>query len=92
MTLIMLLAVGDPGPSGEAAEPDLQQQIAEGGRLILDGDTEAAVELFQALIKKYPTDPEAYNNLAALYAQRGELEPARLTLEQALLTDTTYAT
>ena len=39
---------------------------------------------FRALIEDYPELPEPYNNLAVLYAQRGEYESARVALETAV--------
>ena len=44
----------------------------------------AAIATFQALIEDYPELPEPYNNLAVLYAQKGEYEGARIALESAV--------
>ena len=43
-----------------------------------------AIATFRALIEDYPELPEPYNNLAFIYAQRGEYELARLALETAI--------
>lgn len=43
-----------------------------------------AIEIFRALTQDYPELPEPYNNLATLYAARGELDQARAALEEAV--------
>lgn len=44
------------------------------------------------LLKEYPNDPRAYNNLAAFDAAGGYLEDARKLLEQGLATNNEYLT
>jgi len=53
--------------------------------------TEAAIATFQALTEDYPELPEPYNNLAVIWAQRGEYDKARRALELALATRPDYA-
>ena len=53
--------------------------------------TEAAIATFQALTEDYPELPEPYNNLAVIWAQRGEYDKARKALELALATRPDYA-
>jgi tetratricopeptide (TPR) repeat protein len=48
------------------------------------GETEAAIATFRALTEDYPELPEPYNNLAVLYAQKGDYNGARIALETAL--------
>jgi Flp pilus assembly protein TadD len=55
------------------------------------GKTDAAIAVFRALIEDYPELPEPYNNLAVLYAQRGEYESARVALETATRTAPDWA-
>jgi Flp pilus assembly protein TadD len=43
------------------------------------------------LIEDYPELPEPYNNLAVLYAQKGEYEGARIALESAVKTAPDWA-
>lgn len=43
-----------------------------------------AIDVFQQLSEDYPELPEPYNNLAVLYAQRGDLDQARASLERAI--------
>lgn len=56
------------------------------------GDMQAAIHTYQQLIKQQPSRPEAYNNLAALYAGQGDYEQAQALLEQAMQTHPSYAT
>jgi tetratricopeptide (TPR) repeat protein len=55
------------------------------------GETDAAIATFQALNEDYPELPEPYNNLAVIWAQRGEYVKARKALETALVTRPDYA-
>jgi tetratricopeptide (TPR) repeat protein len=52
---------------------------------------DAAMTIFRGLIEDYPELPEPYNNLAVLYAQKGEYESARLALETAVRTAPNWA-
>jgi Flp pilus assembly protein TadD len=47
-------------------------------------ETDAAIATFRALTEDYPELPEPYNNLAVLYAQKGDYNGARVALETAL--------
>jgi tetratricopeptide (TPR) repeat protein len=60
--------------------------------LTQQGKREEAIDAFTTLTKKHPTLPEAYNNLAVLYAAEGQYEKARVTLEAGLRTHPAYAT
>jgi hypothetical protein len=51
-----------------------------------------AIRIFTKLTLDYPTLPEPYNNLAALYASQGQYEAAREALEHAMRTNPSYAT
>lgn len=51
-----------------------------------------AIDTFTKLTQDYPELPEPYNNLAALYANRGELDKARAALESAIRLNPNYAT
>lgn len=50
-----------------------------------------AIAAFETLTREFPELPEPYNNLAVLYAGRGELDRARATLEQAIRAQPQYA-
>jgi tetratricopeptide (TPR) repeat protein len=55
------------------------------------GQAATAIATFQALIEDYPELPEPYNNLAVLYAQKGDYDGARAALETALKTAPDWA-
>ena len=83
-----------------AAESDLtplknklqQNEIQPLRELASAGKTAAAIKGYEALIKRYPQQPELYNNLAVLMARMGQLEKAREQLEQAMQVNAVYAT
>jgi len=56
------------------------------------GKADDAIGTFQALSEDYPELPEPHNNLAVLYAARGDYEKARDELEMAIRTHPSYAT
>jgi len=60
--------------------------------LAKQGKTRAATEVFSRLAREYPDLPEPRNNLAVLYAARGEYEKARDALVRAINTNRSYAT
>jgi Flp pilus assembly protein TadD len=49
-----------------------------------EGDNDAAMATFLALTSDFPELPEPYNNLAVLYAKKGQYEGARVALETAV--------
>ena len=67
------------------------RELDEGIRLWRAADFGAAEAEFRQLIARDPTDPRAYNNLAAIQVAAGDLELARKTLETALDTNHDYA-
>lgn len=50
-----------------------------------------AIQVFTGLTEDFPELPEPYNNLAVLYAQRGDYGSARLALETAVRTAPNWA-
>src|SRR5208282_96650 len=54
-------------------------------------ETDAAIATFQALNEDYPELPEPYNNLAVIWAKKGDYDKARKALEVALVTRPDYA-
>jgi tetratricopeptide (TPR) repeat protein len=55
------------------------------------GDDAAAITTFTELTQEYPELPEPHNNLAVLYAKRGNVDGARAELETALKTAPDWA-
>ncbi len=56
------------------------------------GRRDSAVATYRSIIKQAPKQLEAYNNLAAIYAQHNNLHAASEVLEQAIHVDPVYAT
>lgn len=73
-------------------QQDVRAQFLKGVILARQNKREDAIEVFEALTRKHPEYPEPYNNLAVLYAEQGQYEQARLTLEKAINTNSSYAT
>ncbi|KAB2844460.1 MAG: tetratricopeptide repeat protein [Burkholderiales bacterium] len=76
--------------SGKPKDP--LARFLKGVVLTEQGKTNEAINLFQALTEEYPELPEPYNNLAVLYASKGQYEKAKVSLEMAIQTHPSYAT
>ena len=68
-----------------------QARFLKGIALSDQGRTDDAIALFRALLADFPELPEPRNNLAVLYAQKGEYALARDELERAVQTAPDYA-
>ena len=55
------------------------------------GQRDAAIATYTELIQDYPELPEPYNNVAVLYASKGQFEQARAALEMATRNSRSYA-
>jgi hypothetical protein len=71
---------------------DAEARFTRGLVMVQLNRTDAAIRVFADLTRDYPQLPEPYNNLAVLYAQKGDYEQARAALEAALATHPSYAT
>ena len=67
----------------EADADDVQARFLKGLILLNQGDTSAARDVFSEIARLFPQLPEAFNNLAAIYAKEGEYEKARRALNSA---------
>lgn len=74
----------------ETAPQDAEARFMRGLVLVRLNRTDDAVKAFAELTRDYPQLPEPYNNLAVIYAQKGEYEKARDALEAALATHPSY--
>ncbi len=70
--------------------PDLR--MLKGVLLVDARRTDEALVVFQQLTEDFPEVPEPYNNLAVIFAARGEFDKARLALEGALRANPGFAT
>lgn len=71
---------------------DPQMRFLKGLILTEKNKTGEAITVFTKLTEDYPELPEPYNNLAVLYAGKGDYEKARESLEMAIRTHPSYAT
>jgi len=76
--------------AGKPADP--QARFLKGLIHTEQGNTQAAIDIFQKLTEDYPELPEPYNNLAVIYASQGQYDKARVALEQSIRTHPSYAT
>ncbi|NDY83881.1 tetratricopeptide repeat protein [Orrella sp. NBD-18] len=53
--------------------------------------TSEAEAIYQRMTMRFPELPEPWNNLAVIYAQRGELEQARRAIEMAIMINPKYS-
>lgn len=76
-----------------AAKPgDAEARFLRGVILSELGRSADAFDVFFLLTQDYPELPEPYNNLAVLYAARGDYERARTNLELAIRANPAYPT
>jgi Flp pilus assembly protein TadD len=76
-----------------AAEPrDAQMRFLRGVLLAESKRTDEAIQAFRGLTEDFPELPEPYNNLAVIYAERGQYGQARDALETAVRNNPQYAT
>ena len=76
-----------------AAKPqDADARFLRGVILTELARPDEAFQVFVVLTQDFPELPEPYNNLAVLYAARGEYERARANLEMAIRAKPDYAT
>jgi tetratricopeptide (TPR) repeat protein len=71
---------------------DAQARFLKGVVLSEQGKANEAIAVFQALSEDYPELPEPYNNLASLFAGKGQYEKAKTALEMAIQINPGYAT
>jgi tetratricopeptide (TPR) repeat protein len=71
---------------------DATARFQKGVILAEQGKTNEAISMFQALTEDYPELPEPYNNLASLFAAKGQYEKAKTALEMAIQTNPQYGT
>jgi len=75
----------------QASPSDARLRFLKGVILTGQGKDGAAIEVFQGLARQFPELPEPHNNLAALHAARGELDLARVALDEAVRALPSYA-
>ncbi len=64
---------------------DVQLMFMHARTLVVLNRIPEAEAIYQQMTQRFPELPEPWNNLAALYAQRGELDQARRALDMAIM-------
>ncbi|WP_410499195.1 tetratricopeptide repeat protein [Chitinibacter sp. S2-10] len=70
---------------------DAQLRFLRGIALSEMGRSDEAIKAFTQISEDYPQLPEPYNNLAVLYANKGQFDKARAALQLAIQTNPSYA-
>ncbi len=95
LALLWLLLVITPVVSGQivatAPNAGALERFEEGIALVAQDKAEEAIRIFEELTRSYPDWPEPHNNLAVLYAARGEEKKAEQALLAALNAHPSYA-
>jgi len=81
--------ISDATPIG--SHSDAYAQFANARHLWQTGKLKQAAVLYESLIERFPKLPDAYNNLAVIYASQGDFKKAQLILERGLNTHEGYA-
>lgn len=84
MQVLDALLAADPG------EP--RARFTRGLVLVRQGRQDEAIQVFKDLAVDFPELPEPYNNLAVLFAAKGDYDAARDALLAAIQTHPSYAT
>lgn len=84
------MARADQYLAGKPRDP--QMRFLKGVIQSESGKTDEAIATYVSITQDYPELPEPYNNLAVLYASRGQLDNARSALEMAIRNKPGYAT
>ncbi len=94
-----LIRLGQFGPASEKIEAalaknskDPQARFLKGVLQSEQGKPNDAIATFQLLTEDYPELPEPYNNLASLFAAKGQYEKAKTALEMAIQINPGYST
>jgi Flp pilus assembly protein TadD len=84
------IAKADQYLAGKPRDP--QMRFLRAVALADSGRPDDAIAAYTALTQEYPELPEPYNNLAVLYAARGDFPKARDALESAVRANPNYET
>jgi tetratricopeptide (TPR) repeat protein len=85
LTAVLLgLALLTSGPAGAQTDRDLAALLNSGYEMLERGETDRAQQVYEEMLRRYPGNPVALNNLAAILARKGKYEEALTVLDQAL--------
>jgi tetratricopeptide (TPR) repeat protein len=83
LVLAGLILGGGPGPASGQDRGSLVQMINSGYDLLEKGQTDQAQKIYEELLRKYPDNPLALNNLGAIQAKKGRYDEALAFLNRA---------
>jgi tetratricopeptide (TPR) repeat protein len=82
-----LAETSNPPPGGT----DVQLEFQHARVLAALGRNDEALDIYQDMTSRFPELPEPWNNMAVIYAARGEIDRAETALRNALRADADYA-
>ncbi len=84
LAVLMGLILFYPLPAGAQTGGSLVRMLNEGYDLLEQGKIDQAQKFYEEMLKKYPGNPLALNNLAAVLVKKGQYEQALAYLREAL--------
>jgi len=84
LALMLGLALITGGPAWAQADRDLATMLNSGYEMLERGELDRAQKHYEDMVRQYPGNPVALNNLAAIRARKGKYEEAVTLLNQAL--------
>jgi tetratricopeptide (TPR) repeat protein len=75
----------------DSAGTDVQLEFQHARALAALGRTDEAMDIYRDMTFHYPELPEPWNNIAVLYASKGDIDRAQDALQNALRADPNYA-
>jgi tetratricopeptide (TPR) repeat protein len=82
--MLLGLALAAWSPAWAQVAPDLAAQLNSGYEMLERGELDQAQRLYEEMVRRYPGNPVALNNLAAILARKGRYDEALTHLNQAL--------
>ncbi len=83
-----LAETANPPPPGGT---DVQLEFQHARVLAALGREQQALDIYEDMTSRFPELPEPWNNMAVIYAKRGEIDRAERALRSALRADPDYA-
>lgn len=83
-----LAETANPPPPGGT---DVQLEFQHARVLANLGREQEALDIYEDMTSRFPELPEPWNNMAVIYAKRGEIDRAETALRAALRADPNYA-
>jgi tetratricopeptide (TPR) repeat protein len=84
MAILLVLSCCLAGPALAQSENDLAARLNAGYEMLEKGELDRARQLYEEMLRQYPGNPVALNNLAAILARTGKHEEALRLLTEAL--------